>query len=108
MEPGISRKEPMKKPLLATLGVAGACAACCAIPLALPIFAGLSAAGLTSFGLGFADLSIGVVVGTAVLAMAFVAGIGLWLRSRQQPKSCAVGPDLKASCGCASGASRCS
>ena len=37
----------MKKVGLATLGVAGACAACCAIPLAIPIIGTLSISGLS-------------------------------------------------------------
>lgn len=41
----------MKKPLLAALGLAGACVACCTVPLALTLVGGLSAAGLAG-GLG--------------------------------------------------------
>lgn len=35
----------MKKPVLAVLGVAGACVACCTIPLAIPLFGGAAALG---------------------------------------------------------------
>ena len=42
----------MKKPLLATLGVVGACAACCAIPVVLPLLGGSAlAAALAAWGL---------------------------------------------------------
>src|SRR5690349_9639120 len=46
----------MKKPLLAAAGLAGACAACCAIPLAIPLLGGLSAAGLLGWAGGEAWL----------------------------------------------------
>ncbi|MFN9470607.1 hypothetical protein [Acidovorax sp.] len=42
----------MKKPLLATIGLAGACAACCAVPLLVPILSGLSVAGLAGLDWG--------------------------------------------------------
>lgn len=64
----------MKKPLLGTIGVVGACAACCAIPLAVPLLGGASLA--TAFAavewnlwrLGTELAIVLLVVGTGLLA----------------------------------------
>lgn len=100
----------MKKPLLATLGLAGACVACCTIPLAIPLFGGAVALGLSSW-LGVnsgISLELLVLVVTASIA-ALVWGAMVWTRRRRakqcgaEPSSgsaCAVGPDASG-CGCA-------
>lgn len=98
----------MKKPLLATLGLAGACAACCAVPLLVPILSGLSVAGLV--GLDWDRIAasreyMAVVIGAAV---ALAVALGLWLARRRRATSvCATaatpdqGQSLPASsCGC--------
>lgn len=98
----------MKKPLLTTIGLAGACAACCAVPLLVPIISGLSVAGLV--GIDWSRLAaspeyLTVVVGVAV---AFAVAMGLWLvRRRRATSACAStatpnnGEMLSASsCGC--------
>jgi len=77
----------MKKPLGAVLGLTAACAACCAILLAVPTI--LAVAGITSAWLG------AHVVGTAIAATAaLLFGVALWQRARS--KSAAAKKD----CGC--------
>jgi hypothetical protein len=95
----------MKKPLLAGIGVVGACAACCAVPLALPLLSGLSAAGLAGV-IGWDWFSAGAAVGAAIAAAGVAAGLGVWMIRRRRPAgpSCAVPLDAAAQsggCGCA-------
>ena len=94
----------MKKPILATLGIAGACAACCAIPIVLPVLSGLSVAGLLSFDGIRAALTPSVLAAVAGAAVALAVGAGLWIsRRRQTAPACAMPVDGKSSgCGCAS------
>lgn len=94
----------MKKPLLAGVGVVGACAACCAIPLALPILSGLSAAGLAG-ALSWHQLSGGAAAGLAIGVAAAAGGVGVWLAKRGKPQAptCALpgAPGQQSSrCGC--------
>lgn len=95
----------MKKPLLAGVGIIGACAACCAVPLALPILSGLSG-GTLAGALGWDHLSGGAAAALAVGASAVAAGLVLWLSKRANPQalSCAVPlPGQRSGgCGCAS------
>jgi len=100
----------MKKPVLAALGVAGACVACCAIPLVIPLFGGAAALGLTSwlgleFGIGWEMLVLWAIVSTAAMLWGGMA----WARRRQtkscgneasRGSACAVGTDTEG-CGCA-------
>ena len=86
----------MKKSLLALLGIGAACAACCAIPLALPLLAGL---GLAGFGIaGFSTTTFGWTAGL-LMAMPMLAMGGLYLlrRNRKSAATCATDK----SCGCA-------
>ena len=76
----------MKKPFLSMLGVAGACAACCAIPLALPLISGLSVAGLSSIGLDRLSIGSGAAVAVAVIA---AVRVGMW-SARRRNSACAV------------------
>lgn len=77
----------MKKPILAVLGLAGACAACCSIPIALTLVSGLSAAGVASWVSGDQTAQI------AVAGLALLAGVGIWVwRSRRADTSCATAP----------------
>lgn len=98
----------LKKPVLAVIGVGGACAVCCAIPLAIPFLAGFSAAGITAlFPWGALPLN-GVVLAVAVGLVASVLAAGLWRWSRS-PKTSAcsvdIGSTAKAKCdGTGSGA----
>lgn len=82
----------MKKPILATLGVVGACAACCTIPLAIPLLGGLSAAGLVS--VDWVGLSVGSGVPTVAigLAAAVLVGSGLWWHRRRQTATACAAP----------------
>ena len=73
----------MKKPVMATLGVVGACAACCAIPLAIPLLAGLSVGGLVMLEAPYLPIGLGI-------ALALLVGMGLWLLRRRQ-RACSVG-----------------
>ena len=67
----------MKKPSAAVLGVTAACAACCAIPVALPAI--LAFAGVTSASLGAE--SAAVAIGAAAASLLAVA---LWQRVRSK------------------------
>ena len=72
----------MKKPLFAALGVAGACAACCSIPLLIPLLGGTAIAALVT--------GWGLELGTALnilIAAALVVAVGtvLWLKRRGKP-----------------------
>ena len=102
-----------KKLLLAGLGVAGACSACCAAPLlvaALSVLLGVSAAGLA--GLGhylFAGGGATTALGAGAAAGG-VAAVATWVvRRRNAARSCASGQQQREasaptpsapSCGC--------
>lgn len=90
----------MKKPLLASIGVIGACAACCAIPIALPVLSGLSAAGFAG-ALGWPQLSGGALAGLTLGAAAAAGAGAVWFTRRAKPQapSCAL-PDANGSGGC--------
>jgi hypothetical protein len=101
----------VKKPVLTALGVAGACVACCTIPLAVPLFGATAALGLTSW-LGVASrIGVEMLILMLIVSMAaMVWGAVLWARRRRaktfgsDPSSgmaCAVDPNAKG-CGCAS------
>ena len=76
----------MKKPILAAVGLAGACVACCSIPIALTLFSGLSAAGLTGWLLS--DVS-GPMAATA-LAVSVLGALWVW-KARRAHAACATG-----------------
>lgn len=81
----------MKKPALATIGVIGACAACCTIPLALPLLGGLSVAGLAS--IDWDCLNVGsevAAIGVGLVAALLVGGGIWWHRKRKAATACAV------------------
>lgn len=100
----------MKKPLLATLGVAGACVACCTIPLAIPLFGGAAALGLTSWMGVNSKIGMELLILMAITSVVGLAwGAIVWSRRRRangcgtEPpsgESCVVGPDSKR-CSCA-------
>lgn len=94
----------MKKPLLATLGVAGACAACCAIPLAVPLLGGLSVAGLVALDWTGLVSVAAAPVGAAIAATLLAGGALWWHKRRKATASCAAPAHgaAPASCGCAS------
>ena len=80
----------MKKPILATLGIAGACAACCAIPIALPLISGLSVAGLVGFDWQQFTVSREFLAVAAGSTVAIVAGLAMWsARRRRAASACA-------------------
>jgi threonine/homoserine/homoserine lactone efflux protein len=102
MFPASLARKNMKKPLLAVLGLAGACAACCSIPLVLTLVSGLSAAGVATWIVGSQTAQLAVVGVGAVL---LVGGVGVWRARRArancdgvQGSSCAIDP--AAGCGC--------
>lgn len=96
----------MKKPMLATAGVAGACAVCCAIPIFIPLASGLSVAGLLAYDweqLWCSQEFIAAATGTIVaISVAFM----LWRARRDRTSGpCAVPQNPndatpKSSCGC--------
>ena len=98
----------MKNKALAALGVVGACAACCAVPLAVPLLGGATVSGLAL--LGIAQLPLGVVDAVLIAVAGGVAaiGAGVWfLRQRRkhgakgtEGASCTVGATKDAG-GCA-------
>ena len=97
----------MKKVGLTALGVAGACAACCAIPLAIPIIGALSISGLSllaidQFLLGPAGIAIAVAasLGAAVWAGTWYVGQRRKLAAMAQSgASCSI-PDSTGDGGC--------
>lgn len=103
----------MKKPVLAVLGVAGACAACCAIPLAIPLWAGLSAAGMGWLGWeGLASGSGLLLAGAGMIAVALIVAAIMARRSQKTActvqatdQACAVTPGKPQArtCACAPG-----
>jgi hypothetical protein len=79
------------KPLNVILGLAGACAACCAIPLAAPLIGGLAAGGLiVSFG-----------EGGELIAAFSVAGLFAFLIWRYRRSQRAAHESASEACGCA-------
>jgi len=73
------------RPFWKTAAVAGACAACCAAPLAVvPIAASL---GLATAGLAFASK-----IGTAIALAAVAFGIHVW-RRRKAVRACRCDAD---------------
>lgn len=82
----------MKKSILALLGIGAACAACCAIPLALPMMAGFGLAGLGLAGFGWEAALL--LTAASMLAM---GGLHLLRRRRKPASACATDK----SCGCA-------
>lgn len=104
----------MKKAGLTALGIAGACAACCAIPLAIPIIATLSVSGLSllavdQFFLGPAEIGIAVAASLGAAALAGVWYMGqIRKRAAMAPKgaTCSIADNKgDGGCSCAKGAS---
>lgn len=81
------------KRLLAVFGVAVACAACCAIPLALPMLAALAASGLGLATLGW-PTAVVLLLATAAL------GLAIALRNRRTTRARAVASASAGACGC--------
>ena len=99
----------MKKLLITGLGVAGACAACCAMPLVVPIISGLSVAALAvPGGLVFATEFSGLATLLGIAAGVAACGALWWARHRRTARACASGPQAVgnpaplagAACGC--------
>jgi hypothetical protein len=97
----------MKKVGLTALGVAGACAACCAIPLAIPIMGALSVSGLSflaidQFLLGPAGIAI-----AAAVSLAAAVWVAAWYVGQRRKRAamaesgaaCSV-PDSTGAGGC--------
>ena len=102
-----------KKVGLTTLGVVGACAACCAIPLAIPIIGALSVSGLSILAIDqFFQGSAGIAVAVAI-SLAAAAGVSVWYvgqrrkqaATAQSRAACSI-PDSNGDggCGCSKGA----
>nr|WP_297351585.1 hypothetical protein [uncultured Caldimonas sp.] len=81
------------RPLLALLGVGAACAACCAIPLALPMIGGLAVSGV----LGVAG---GWPLALAALALGAMAAAVWHVRRRRRACAIPAGPQKSSDCGC--------
>ncbi|WP_395703920.1 hypothetical protein [Aquabacterium sp.] len=78
----------MKTGLGLLLGLAGACAACCALPLLAAAVGGVGLlGGLLAMGPGVGEW---LIAGLLVLALAAAWGWRAWQRRRAAP-SCAVG-----------------
>jgi hypothetical protein len=82
----------MKKPLAAVVGLTAACAACCAIPLAVPTI--LAVTGLASASLGAG--SVGVAIVTAATSL---FGVALWQRARRKAAAAKKDCSCDTSCG---------
>lgn len=98
----------MKKAGLTVLGVAGACAACCAIPLAIPIIGTLSVSGLSLLAIDqFLLGPAGITIAAATSLGAFVWA-GAWYAGQRRKRAamtqsggaCSI-PDSKGEGGCA-------
>lgn len=74
----------MKKPMLTTLGLAGACAAGCAIPILVPLTTGLSVAGMIGFNWEQLSGNQSLVAVTATSAVASVLALGIWTLWRRR------------------------
>lgn len=98
----------MKKAGLTALGVAGACAACCAIPLAIPIIGTLSVSGLSLLAmdqllLGPAGIAIALATSLGAIVWASVWYVGQRRKraaTAQSSGACSI-PDNKGEDGCA-------
>lgn len=98
----------MKKPLLATLGLAGACAACCAVPVLIPVISGLSVAGLAGLDWERLLASREYLASALGVAAALAVALGIWLaRRRRIGRACTLGalstnngPLASRGCGC--------
>lgn len=97
----------MKKIALATVGVAGACAACCAIPLAIPIMGTLSVSGLSLLAIDQFPLGpTGINIATAV-SLGVIVWTGAWYVGERRKRAaivqgaaaCSI-PDSKGDGGC--------
>ncbi len=100
----------MKKPVLTVFGVAGACAACCAIPLLVPLVGGASVAGLIAMASGdWLGLSSNAAVIASAIVVAALVGFAIWLvRRRRSNAFCQVEPAVvSAGCATVSGAGGC-
>lgn len=82
----------MKK-ILGLVGVAAACGVCCAIPIALPLLAGVAA---TSFGFAF-GWEVAALLGLAAVALT----VFLARRQKAAAATCAPTASGSTSCGCA-------
>lgn len=102
MSPVSFERNTMKKPILAALGLAGACVACCSVPIAVTLLSGLPAAGLAGWLLG---KWTGPLI-AAVLAALIVGGAWPWKVRRRNAgcgtnyaPACSID---QARCGCGS------
>lgn len=78
-------KGKQMKKILSVLGIVGACALCCAIPLAIPLLGAAVASG--------AGLALGwdVALCGAILVVG-AAGVMLWYRRAEKAKAAGCGP----------------
>jgi len=99
----------MKKFGLAALGVAAACAACCTIPLVVPLVGALSMGGLASLYLDIFQIGSAATVTVMVTGAGALAWAGARLLARRhkpcvakpEAESCALVANARsASCGC--------
>lgn len=73
----------MSKKILGALGLVGACAACCAIPFAIPFLGAMVLSGATAFGMG-----LDTIVCAAVLLLA-AGAVVVWYRRGLRAKATA-------------------
>lgn len=76
------------------LGMGAACAACCALPIAFPVLAGVTAAG-------FGQAIVGWPLGLALLVVTAATAVGIVAlnRRRAEAATCASsGPSRKCNC----------
>ena len=94
----INWRRRVKKPVLTALGVAGACVACCTIPLAVPLFGGAAALGLTSWlGVHF-QIGLEWLVLVVMASMAALVWGTMVLARRRRAKTCESGPSSGSAC----------
>lgn len=97
----------MKKPVLTALGVASACLACCAIPLAIPLLGGTVALGLTSWLAVNVPISLDLLLLLVMVSMAALWwGTKAWAR-RKRASACASETASGSACSVSPGTTGC-
>ena len=84
----------MKKTMLGMLGLAGACAVCCAAPvgltLGLPMLGALAASAVTGWGAAAAGWGTELLVAAVVAAGASAVAAAVFLRRKFSAPACQV------------------
>jgi len=88
----------VKKPVLAALGIAGACVACCTIPLAIPLLGGAAALGVTSWLVATLGISLELMVLLGIASIAVLVWSARAWTHHHRTKPCANESSSASSC----------